>query len=55
MTQNFSELTLNGVWCAYKDFWSAGYSRIIYDKILHVSTNMNDPGIGLNIHSGKKV
>ena len=43
----------NGVWCAYQDQWSEGYSIITYDDLLLSSTNMNDPGIGIDIQSGK--
>lgn len=41
-----------GVWCGYKGGWSTGNAKIPYDKLLHSSTNMEDPGIGLNIQSG---
>ena len=48
-------MTLNGVWCAYQDGWYADNSIIIYDEILHNSTNMNDHAeIGLDLQSGKK-
>ena len=45
-------MTLNGVWCAYKDSWNGENSIITYDEPLHSSTNMNDPGIGIDLQSG---
>ena len=51
------ELTQKGVWCGYKDQLSANadWTTITYDKLLLSSTNINDPGIGIDIESGKDV
>ena len=53
MEQNKIRLELQkGVWCGYQDIWDTSKAKITYDKILHSSTNMEDPGIGLNTQSG---
>ena len=41
-----------GVWCGYQDSWYAGNAKITYDKLLHSSTNIKNPGIGLDTRSG---
>ena len=41
-----------GVWCGYKSRWSTANSKINYDKLLHSSTNMVNPGVGLDTQSG---
>ena len=41
-----------GVWCGYQDAWSTGNAKIPYDKLLHSSTNIENPGIGLDTKSG---
>ena len=45
-----------GVWCGYKKTLSKkANSKIQYDKLLHSSTNMENPGIGLDTQSGTVV
>ena len=41
-----------GVWCGYQNHWKKANSKITYDKLLHSSTNMENPGIGLDTQSG---
>jgi len=41
-----------GVWCGYKDKWNTANAKISYNRIMHSSTNMKNPGIGLNTQSG---
>merc|ERR1711976_671392 len=41
-----------GVWCGYQDYWGTNNANITYNKLLHSSTNLENPGIGLNIQSG---
>jgi len=41
-----------GVWCGYKGQWNTGNAKIPYDKLLHSSTNIENPGIGLDTLSG---
>ena len=53
MEQNEIILELQkGVWCGYQDGWNTGNAKIPYDKLLHSSTNIENPGIGLNTQSG---
>jgi len=42
-----------GVWCGYQSSWSKSNSEISYWKLLHASTNMKNPGIGLDTQSGE--
>ena len=42
-----------GVWCGYQNYWTTDDAKISYDKLLHFTTNMNNPGIGLDTQSGK--
>ena len=41
-----------GVWCGFRGSWSASYSKIKYDKLLHSSTNMVNVGVPLDTQSG---
>ena len=41
-----------GVWCGYQNEWNTANAKISYDKIMLSSTNMQNPGIGLNTQSG---
>ena len=41
-----------GVWCGYKYRFTAADTKISYQKLLHSSTNMKNPGIGLDTSSG---
>ena len=41
-----------GVWCGYQNSWHTGHAKITYDKLLHSSTNIENPGIGLDTKSG---
>ena len=41
-----------GVWCGYKEYCSCSNSKIKYDQLLHSSTNMVNPGVGLDTQSG---
>ena len=41
-----------GVWCGYQDRWDTANAKIPYDKLLHSSTNIENPGIGLDTQSG---
>ena len=41
-----------GVWCGYKNLYNTANAKISYIKIMHSSTNMKNPGIGLDIVSG---
>ena len=41
-----------GFWCGYKLSWNTANAKITYGKLLHSSTNMENPGIGLNTQSG---
>ena len=42
-----------GVWCGYKErLYKKANAIIPYDKLLHASTNMKNPGIGLDTQSG---
>merc|ERR1711902_166523 len=41
-----------GVWCGFRGSWSASYSKIPYDKLLHSSTNMVNVGVPLDTESG---
>ena len=41
-----------GVWCGYRHLWSTKSANITYEKLLHSSTNIENPGIGLDIQSG---
>ena len=53
MEQNKIILELQkGVWCGYQDGWNTGNAKIPYDKLLHSSTNFENPGIGLDTQSG---
>ena len=50
------EITENGVWCGYKNEWDEDRSIITYDELMmNSSTNMNEPGNGLDIQTGKDV
>ena len=49
------KMSQNGVWCGYQDSWNADNKTITYDGLLHSSTNMNDPGIGVDLQSGIKI
>ena len=43
-----------GVWCGYQDrLFQRPNAKIYYDKLLLSSTNMENPGIGLDTQSGK--
>ena len=41
-----------GLWCGYQSDWEISNSEIPYEKLLHASTNMKNPGIGLDTQSG---
>ena len=41
-----------GVWCGYQEKWSAPFATIPYNRIIHFSTNMKNPGIGLDTQTG---
>ena len=41
-----------GVWCGYQEKWSTQFATIPYKRIIHFSTNMKNPGIGLDILTG---
>ena len=42
-----------GFWCGYKGGrWTTAHAKITYDKLLHSSTNMDNPGLGLDTQSG---
>ena len=41
-----------GIWCGQQDMWTSANAKISYDKLLHSSTNMKNPGYGLNTQSG---
>ena len=41
-----------GVWCGYKLKWNTANAKITYDYLLYYSTNIKNPGIGLNTQSG---
>ena len=42
-----------GVWSRYRGSWDTANSKISFDKLLHTSTNMENPGIGLDPQSGQ--
>ena len=51
--QNQMRLKLQkGVWCGYQSLWTLEKAKITYDKLLHSSTNIVNPGLGLNTQSG---
>ena len=41
-----------GVWCGYQNSWNTTNAKITYEKLLLSSTNMKNPGIGLDKESG---
>ena len=41
-----------GVWCGYQNEWNTANAKLTYDKLLHSSTNIENPGIGLDTKSG---
>ena len=41
-----------GVWCGFRSLWRTANAKILFDKLLHSSTNIENPGIGLNTQSG---
>ena len=44
-----------GVWCGYQNEWTTDNAKITYDKLFHSSTNIVNPGLGLNTQSGINV